>query len=143
MTLNQYKWLAVTLLTLGATGCHFKGGVATFPGVKNPILLSKTDRIGGDEPLATTKLKEFEAEALWMFEQKKDVGYNRKADVETVTKKNALANEANAAIGDDENVDIRLTDVMPAAYIVLFGMKGKSYVSVEGDIVRVNPAGGK
>lgn len=142
--MHRYSITAFVLLTLGATGCHFKGGVATFPGVQNPVLLSQTDRIGGGEPLATTKLKEFEAEAEWSFTQNQKDALGRSYDVEEWTKKDTLAREANTAIGGDKATDIRLTDVMPAAYVVLFGMKGKAYVSVEGDVVRVNhQAGGK
>lgn len=145
--MHRYSIPAFVMLTLGVTGCHFKGGVATFPGVENPVLLSQKDRIGGDAPLETTKLKEFEAEAEWSFTQSTEtnaLGQKVRVETEEWTKKDTLAKEAKAAIGRDENVDIRLTDVMPAAYVVLFGMKNKAYVSVEGDVVKVNgQAGGK
>ena len=44
--------------------------------------------------------------------------------------------------GGDDGVDIHLTDVMPAAYVVFCGVKSKSYVSVEGDVVRPQMSGG-
>lgn len=144
--MHRYSIAAFVTLTLGAAGCHFKGGVASFPGVENPVLLSNKDRIGGDQPLETTKLKEFETEAVWAFTQSLNTGNNDSKEwtKEEWTKKDTLPREANEAIGGDPTVDIRLTDVMPAAYVVFLGLKSKAYVSVEGDIVKVSgQAGGK
>jgi hypothetical protein len=133
---KRTSYLPLVLLVATA-GCSSVGSVATFPGIKTPVLLGPKDRIGGataSQP--ATKVRGFETEAFWTLSQS-----NESSSTEWTTKL-ALPHAAREAAGGDDGVDIHLTDVMPAAYVVLCGVKSKNYVTVEGDVVRPQMSGG-
>lgn len=133
--------IAVIAIGAASFGCNSPGSVAAFPGVKTPVMLGPKDRIGSGPALATSKQGEFESEAVFSFTQRETQSYS-----ETLTEwtgSGKLGADARSATSNSEAVDIRLTDVMPAGYTVFSGMKVKSYVSVEGEVVKVQPKGGK
>ena len=136
------KGLLVLALAGASFGCQFKGAVATFPGVKNPVLLGPKDRIAAKDPLPTETIGEFETEATREMVQSKEGNYD--VITESWTGKLKLSKDAIDATKQDPNIDIRLDDVMPAAYAIFSSIKIKSYVSIEGKAVKVTPPkGGK
>jgi len=132
---------AVVAIGAASFGCNAPGSIAAFPGVKTPVMLGPKDRIGGGAALSTSKQGEFESEATYNFTQNVNGSYSQ--TITEWTGSGKLGADARSATSNSEAVDIRLTDVMPAAYTVFSAMKVKSYVSVEGEVVKVQPKGGK
>jgi hypothetical protein len=142
---HRWKETAPLLLALlAATGCVRATTIATFVGTKTPVLLGPRDRVGPSAtPLAFTKVKDFEAEAYWVFKQGSSVSGNIRTtwSSEEQTTAAALPHAAFQATGDDPTLDIRLTMVKPRSYVVMCGMKSKSLIALEGDVGTVG--GGK
>jgi hypothetical protein len=133
---SKLLWASGAVICLATSGCGVKGATASFGSLKTPVLLGPRDRIGGGSTLLkTSKLSEFEAEAVKDFRQHSDANYNYVT--EEATRDGAIEDLARETTKEDPNIDIRLTDVMPAAYVVLAGTRSKQYVSIEGDVVRV------
>lgn len=140
----QIPHLLPALVAIAVVGqaCTLKGSIASFPGYETPVLLGPTDRIGGGEPLVCEKVGEYEDEVEFQIVQyTEDRGYAKYSVIEeTSSSAFKLASSARKATKNQSDLDVRITDLMPAAYTVFFGTKTKSYVSVEGDTMRVKEA---
>lgn len=135
------RGLALALLATPLAGCFsgFQPSLLTMHGVKKPIMLSTTDRIGGGAPLSTQKAGEFEGESVSMHSESEDsmyrYTYDRVDNVQVVT-------NAQTALGKGgENSEIRVTTLRAWARGWPAGVKNTVYV--EGDVVNVGGAGAK
>jgi len=139
MKTSKISLLAAALLVAGASACTLKGSIASFPGYEKPVLLGPTDRIGGGKPMMCEKVGEFEEEVEFeVVQYTEDHGYAKySVTEETSSSPFKLASAARTSTEAKSDVDIRVTDLMPAGYVAFFGTKAKTYVSVEGDTMRV------
>lgn len=136
MTSKRHIGAMILVLSGCAPGL---GTSASFPGLKNPVLLGPKDHIGEGAAFPVTKLKDFEGTASNQF----DVDQSTSGNVVTTTTTHSwtgpLALSLNAANLTQEtpDVDIRIDGVTTCADGWPFGVSGEAYVDVDGSSVRV------
>ena len=125
-------------LIVPLAGCfgHLTPAGASMAGLSAPVLLGPVDHVGGGKPLATTKIKDFEATAKHSFTNSQSDGYSTTVEIS----ESSLSAEAEYATRNDKYADIRLTEVKPQAVGFISGVKSR--VDVEGDVIRVKPVKG-
>jgi hypothetical protein len=123
-------------LVFGGCFGHLTPATATMSGLDAPVLLGPVDRVGGGKPLATKKVREFEATSKHVFTHSESGGYSTDTEIQ----ESSLAGEAEYATRGGPYKDIRLTEVKPQAVGVISGVKAR--VDVEGDVVLVQPQKG-
>jgi hypothetical protein len=123
--------IAALAVASAAIGCMHNASHATFSGIRNPVLLSRQDRVharGDAAPMV--KVTTFEAEAYHLkVDTQYQVGYAKTTEA-------ALPHAAYRVTAGDPALDIRLTKVKAVAYGAMLGMRIKSYVAVEGEVFR-------
>ena len=127
------------LVTAALAGCvgYVKPATGILQGIRQPVLLTPVDRLGGGKPLPTREVGHFEgqAEALFTQSTSQSGGYQVTTTHDSTDNTGLSVGAINALADKGDKADIRLTTIRARSYGWPTGIKSRVYA--EGVVVLV------